>query len=180
MSAVKIVNLTNSMIRLYPDGYTDIPIPVSRADEVKFLGRCIEIKSTGHARSQISREAEVKKITIGAKDKQIKSTMYYSHIGVVTGLPEPEQDTIYIVSQLTYNAIHHLRKDVFIIDKPIRSESGGVIACRGFSRCVYDKDNLQLNIIDNYLKKRFSQLPKCDEATEVSNCIIVLSEYRKP
>lgn len=176
MRETNIVNLTNQTIKLYPDEYSDIEIPVSKKDEEKVLARCIDIPVSGHARSQITRDTESGHIIGGTKKKV---TLSYSHIGVITGLKPEKEGTIYIVSQLTYNAIYHTRKDIYIIDKPIRSVNGGVIGCRGFSRLVYDKDNEQLNLIDKYLKKRFGQVAAGLEADELANCIYSLTEYRK-
>lgn len=102
MEEIKIVNLTDNSIRLYPDNYTDIEIPVSKKDEQKFLGRCIVIQSSGHARAQISRDSDTARCRIkdfkGAKNVSLN----YTHIGIVSGLPEPEDGTIYIVSQLVF------------------------------------------------------------------------------
>lgn len=178
MTETTIINLTNTVIRVYPSEYTDIEIPVSRENEDKFISRCIELPATGHAKSQITRDGDTANIVVKGSKKKIQ--LSYSHIGFVSGLKEPKEDTIYIVSQLTYNAIFHLRKDIFIIDNPIRKAgNGGVIACRGFSRCVYDKDNQQLNYVENYLKKAFQKLPKGLESDEVWNCLLLLAEYRR-
>lgn len=176
MREIKIVNLTDQTIRVYPDEYSDVEFPVKDSEIQKVIGRCIELPSSGRAHSQITRDVEGALAAV--KNSKKKITLSYSHIGVVSGLPPESEGTIYIVSQMTYNSIHHSRKDVYMIDKPVRAANGGVIACRGFSRCVYDKDMSVLDTIDSYLKKKFAELPNGDEANRVSNCIITLNKYR--
>lgn len=178
MREINIVNLTNTIIRIYPDEYSDIPIPIRRSDKDKFLMRCVEIQPVGAAKSEIYRDEDSAKAIIrGAGKKTVR--LSYSHIGIVSGLPEPKEDTIYIVSQLTYNAIYHIRKDVWMIDKPIRSEDGGVLACRGFSRCIYDIDNKYLNVVDKLLKKLFGKSVPGQEANEIAEAIYSLTKYRE-
>lgn len=179
MQEISIVNLTNHYILLYPDEYTDIEIPVSKKDEEKFISRCIKIQEVGAAKAQLTRDGDAAQVAVKGYIGKRKVTLFYTHIGVVSGIPEPKENTIYVVSQLCYNAIHRIRKDVYIVDKPIRSVNGGIIGCRGFSRPVYDRDNLQLNAVEKYLKKRFSEVKAGLEADELSNCIILLNEYRR-
>lgn len=53
--------------------------------------------------------------------------------GVVEGLPEPEEDTIYIVSNLVAQAVPH-REDVFFPDDIVRDEQGNIIGCRALGK----------------------------------------------
>ncbi len=179
MKEIHIINLTDRDIQLYPSEFTDISTrPVKSRDVELLLSRCIKIPCSGSARSEITRDTEsIKAYIKGGNNKTV--SLSYTFIGSLSGLGEPKEDTVYLVSQLAYNAFFHLRKDIFIIDKPIRSESGGVIACRGLSRPVYDSDNKQLNAIEKYLKKRFASIPSGAEADEVIKCISLLTEYRK-
>ncbi len=179
MKEIHIINLTDRDIQLYPSEFTDISTrPVKLKDTALLLSRCIKIPCSGSARSEITRDTEsIKAYIKGGNNKTV--SLSYTHIGSLTGLGDVLPDTVYLVSQLAYNAFFHIRKDIFIIDKPIRSESGLVIACRGLSRPVYDLDNKSLNAIEKYLKKRFAELPSGIEATEVINCISLLTEYRK-
>lgn len=53
--------------------------------------------------------------------------------GEVTGLPDPQADTIYLVSALTAQACRD-RSDVFITDDAVRDDSGRIIGCRAIAR----------------------------------------------
>jgi hypothetical protein len=158
-SDVKVINLTDHAIKLYPYDSVDIKIPVSKKDEQQFLARCITIAPAGHAKAQMIRDTE--QVTIKLSGSKRRTSISYTHVGDVNNLPEEQDDTILIVSQLAYNSIHHTRKDVYIVDKPIRSESGAVLACRSFSRCVYDKDNSLLNPIENFLRSWGNSKASC-------------------
>lgn len=52
--------------------------------------------------------------------------------GDVQGLPEPMDDTIYIVSAITAQAVP-TRPDVFIVDDSVRDENGRIIGVRGIA-----------------------------------------------
>lgn len=52
--------------------------------------------------------------------------------GAVTGLPDPQPETIYLVSALTAQACRN-RSDVFIVDDAVRNESGQIIGCRAIA-----------------------------------------------
>lgn len=53
--------------------------------------------------------------------------------GAVTGLPDPQDETIYLVSALTAQACRD-RSDVFITDDAVRDDSGRIIGCRAIAR----------------------------------------------
>lgn len=53
--------------------------------------------------------------------------------GAVTGLPDPQDGTIYLVSALTAQACPE-RSDVFITDDAVRDDSGRIIGCRAIAR----------------------------------------------
>lgn len=53
--------------------------------------------------------------------------------GAVTGLPDPQPETIYLVSALTAQACRD-RSDVFITDDAVRDDSGRIIGCRAIAR----------------------------------------------
>lgn len=52
--------------------------------------------------------------------------------GAITGLPEPEQDTIYIVSMIVAKAAN--RPDVFFPADLVRNGNGNIIGCDALSR----------------------------------------------
>ena len=58
--------------------------------------------------------------------------IYTTTYGEINGLPDPKDDTYYIVSRIVKNACQN-RTDVLVPGELIRSESGAVIGCRGFS-----------------------------------------------
>lgn len=53
--------------------------------------------------------------------------------GSITGLPEPEENVYYIVSNLLLQALHSTRPDVVCTGKAIRDTDGKIIGCVGFS-----------------------------------------------
>ena len=53
--------------------------------------------------------------------------------GEVTGLPDPQDGTIYLVSALTAQACRN-RDDVFITDDAVRDDAGRIIGCRAIAR----------------------------------------------
>jgi len=53
--------------------------------------------------------------------------------GEVEGLPEPQEDTIYIVSNLVAQAASD-REDVFFPDDVVRDEEGKIIGCRALGK----------------------------------------------
>lgn len=52
--------------------------------------------------------------------------------GRVQNLPEPQADTIYVVSALTAQACPE-REDVFIVDDSVRDEAGRIVGCRALA-----------------------------------------------
>lgn len=175
----RIINLTTATILLYPSSYSDIKIPVRKADEQRFLNRCIVLKPEGNANCQLVRESDTIEFTNAGSSKHKTANISTIYSGVVEGLPEQNDDTIYIVSQLLFNSIHHSRKDIYMIDKPVRNEAGLIIACRGFSRCVYDVDNSLLNGTLNYLQKKLSTCSDTAEAREIMTCVVALNKFKE-
>lgn len=53
--------------------------------------------------------------------------------GEVEGLPEPQADTIYIVSALVAQARPD-RNDLYIPDDTVRDEQGRIIGCKAFAQ----------------------------------------------
>lgn len=179
MREFRVINLTDTTIHLYPEEYTDIPLaPVKNSDIERVRSRCIVLQPSGKSRVQISRDSEKISIRTDRGEKK-KIQIAYTHMGVISGIPEQQDGVIYIVSQLAYNSAHRIRKDIYLIDKPIRAESGLVVACRGFARAVYDEDLKQLTKVENYLRGRFAILDKSTESDKVLECIQILSRYKE-
>lgn len=55
--------------------------------------------------------------------------------GKVSGLPDPQEDTFYIVSALVAKQLP-LRNDLIVPDDTVRDEKGRIISCRAFSKVV--------------------------------------------
>lgn len=68
-----------------------------------------------------------------AKINSINSIpVYQTTLGEVEGLPEPQENTLYIVSALALNAVPTDRTDVVSPGRAQRDEHGQVIGCVGF------------------------------------------------
>ena len=78
---------------------------------------------------------------LGKKKYGLSSINYGNQIGVVngipinhvvmgnvTGLPDPQQDTVFIVSRIVADAVKD-RQDVLIVDKTIRDADGKITGC---------------------------------------------------
>lgn len=61
--------------------------------------------------------------------------VYETEYGEVSGLPEPAEDTIYIVSVIVAKAKEvQARTDVYVPAKTIRDENGVIIGCIGLNK----------------------------------------------
>lgn len=57
-----------------------------------------------------------------------------TRFGQVEGLPEPQADTVYIVSALVAQAVKGNRDDVVVPDDTVRDGEGRIMGCRAFAR----------------------------------------------
>jgi hypothetical protein len=57
-----------------------------------------------------------------------------SHFGEVTDLPEPADDTVYVVSAMVLAALHGSREDVFGLSEYVRDEQGRTVGARALTR----------------------------------------------
>ena len=71
-----------------------------------------------------------KTVTIG-KEEEIPITT--NEYGEVEGLPDPETDTIFVVSALVAGRVSH-RTDVFIPNEAVRNEKGQIVGCKSLGR----------------------------------------------
>ena len=55
-----------------------------------------------------------------------------TQFGAVTGLPDPQPDTIFVVSALVAQAVPD-RQDVFIVDDVVRNDRGRIIGARALA-----------------------------------------------
>lgn len=75
--------------------------------------------------------ARVKSSTVKVAE-HASAPIYISTFGKVEGLPEPEPDTIYIVSALTLNQIPSDRSDVVAPGNLQKTPEGSIMGCIGF------------------------------------------------
>ena len=61
--------------------------------------------------------------------------------GKVEGLPEPEENTLYIVSSLVAGRVPE-RADVCIPNEPVRNEKGQIVGCKSLGYIGNKKDCL--------------------------------------
>ena len=54
--------------------------------------------------------------------------------GEVTGLPDPQPDTYYIVSLIVAQALRGKRDDVLVVDDTVRDSEGRIIGARALAR----------------------------------------------
>lgn len=60
--------------------------------------------------------------------------VFKSKFGEVQDLPEPRENTIYVVSALVVSALNGARPDVYCPGEAVRDESGRIIGCIGLSQ----------------------------------------------
>ena len=53
--------------------------------------------------------------------------------GVVVDLPQPQKDTIFIVSRLVLNACKGVRDDLIVPNDIVRDDQGNIIGCKSFA-----------------------------------------------
>lgn len=110
---MRIVNLTPHTINLMPAGPTGPVVTVPPSGQV---ARC--------ATSRVQVDA----VTAEGVTIPVNRTQF----GEVTGLPEPQPNTIYIVSALVAQAVPE-RQDVFIVDDAVRDEQGRIVGARALA-----------------------------------------------
>jgi hypothetical protein len=71
---------------------------------------------------------QVDTVTVDGISVPVNQTRF----GEVFGLPEPQPDTIYVVSALVAQAVPD-RSDVFVVDDTVRDEQGRIIGCRALA-----------------------------------------------
>ena len=53
--------------------------------------------------------------------------------GVVVDLPQPQKDTIFIVSRLVLTACKGVRDDLIVPNDLVRDDNGNIIGCKSFA-----------------------------------------------
>jgi hypothetical protein len=107
---MKLVNLTPHALNLMPAGPTG---PVVTIPPSGLVARCAVDR------------VQVGTVTVDG----ISVPVNQARFGAVSDLPDPQPDTIYVVSALVAQAVPD-RQDVFIVDDAVRDEQGRIIGCR--------------------------------------------------
>ena len=111
---MKIVNLTPHPINLIPNGH-DGPVVIIQPSGT--VARC--------ATTRIQFDTvDVEGLTIAVNRTEF---------GEVMGLPEPQPDTLYVVSMLVAQAVSGTRDDVLVVDDVVRNKYGDIIGARALA-----------------------------------------------
>ena len=110
---MNIVNLTPHPLNLMPEGPD---------------GPTVTIPPSGQVARCATSRVQVGTVTVDGITIPVNRTQF----GAVTGLPDPQPDTIYIVSAVVAQAVPD-RPDVFIVDDAVRDEQGRIIGARALA-----------------------------------------------
>lgn len=110
----KIVNLTPHALNLMPEGPDGPTVTIPPSGIV--------------ARCTVDR-VQVDTVTVDGISIPVNQTQF----GTVTGLPDPQPDTIFVVSALVAQAVPD-RQDVFIVDDAVRDDQGRIIGAKALAR----------------------------------------------
>ena len=92
---------------------------------VNMMNKILTIESSGNVRCEM--------ITQVLDDDFNGVSLNSNTYGEVVGLPEPAENTLYIVSSIVAHAVKGKRADCIIVDKTIRDEKNFIIGCKGFA-----------------------------------------------
>lgn len=110
---MKIVNLTPHPLNFMPEGPDGSTVTIPPSGQI--------------ARCTVNR-VQVDTIAIDGIAVPVNRTQF----GAVTDLPDPQPDTIFVVSAVVAQAVPD-RPDVFIVDDAVRDEQGRVIGARALA-----------------------------------------------
>lgn len=110
---MNIVNLTPHPLNLMPEGSDGPTVTIPPSGIV--------------ARCTVDR-VQVNAVAVDGITIPVNRTQF----GAVTGLPDPQPYTIYIVSAIVAQAVPN-RPDVFIVDDTVRNGQGQVIGARALA-----------------------------------------------
>lgn len=109
---VKIVNLTPHAINLVGQDGTQIAVFQPSGN----IARCTTNKTV------------VSTVAVGDTTVNVNRTTFRG----VTGLPDEEEGTFFIVSAIVAQAMKGDRYDLLIVDNTVRDEEGQIIGCTSF------------------------------------------------
>ena len=110
---MNIINLTPHPLNLMPEGPDGPTVTILPSGQV--------------ARCAVDR-VQVDTVAVDG----ISVTVNQTRFGEVSDLPDPQPDTIYVVSALVAQAVPE-RQDVFIVDDAVRDEQGRIIGARALA-----------------------------------------------
>ncbi len=110
---MNIVNLTPHVLNFMPEGPDGPTVTIPPSGQV--------------ARCAVDR-VQVDTVAVDGITVPVNQTQF----GAVTGLPDPQPDTIYIVSAVVAQAVPD-RPDVFIVDDAVRDDQGRIIGARALA-----------------------------------------------
>jgi len=110
---MKLVNLTPHALNLMPAGPDGPTVTIPPSGLV--------------ARCAVDR-VQVDTVTVDGVSIPVNKTQF----GTVSDLPDPQPDTIYVVSALVAQAVPD-RADVYIVDDAVRDDQGRIIGARALA-----------------------------------------------
>ena len=110
---MNIVNLTPHALNLMPAG-PDGPV--------------VTIPPSGQVARCAAYRMQVDTVTVDGITVPVNQT----HFGSVFDLPDPQPDTIYVVSAMVAQAVPG-RRDVYIVDNAVRDDQGRIIGARALA-----------------------------------------------
>jgi len=91
-------------------------------------GPTVTIPPSGQVARCATSRVQVDTVTVDGITVPVNRTEF----GAVTGLPDPQPDTIFIVSAVVAQAVPN-RPDVFIVDDAVRDDQGRIIGARALA-----------------------------------------------
>jgi hypothetical protein len=110
---LKVVNLTPHALNLMPGGPDGPTVTIPPSGQV--------------ARCAVDR-VQVDTVTVDGISVPVNQTQF----GSVSNLPDPQPDTIFVVSALVAQAAPD-RQDVFIVDDAVRDDQGRIIGAKALA-----------------------------------------------
>ena len=110
---MKVVNLTPHALNLMPGGPD---------------GPTVTIPPSGQVARRAVDRVQVDTVTVDGITVPVNQTQF----GSVSDLPDPQPDTIFVVSALVAQAVPE-RQDVFIVDDAVRDDQGRIIGARALA-----------------------------------------------
>ena len=110
---MNIVNLTPHPLNLMPAGPTG---PVVTIPPSGLVARCAVNRM------------QVDTVTVDGVSVPVNKTQF----GTVSDLPDPQPNTIYVVSSIVAQAVPD-RRDVFVVDDAVRDDQGRIIGARALA-----------------------------------------------